>query len=126
MLEKALAFVSTEARHQVIDAVACELHNVGYQLEGNTEAFDAEWLARMLWSEETGAMVADWDLDQVGMAETRIRYITLARSALKVLPAYQERVAHRLVALSKVMRDLERGLRVAKREQKLALGERTR
>jgi len=108
-LDGALDFASLETRHWVADALACHLHNTGYALDGNTEASDVTWFARAIWESETGgAHPAFWENATEGFREG---YRRTARSVIKVLPAYQLRVAHRLIELSKVVRDIERAIR---------------
>jgi hypothetical protein len=113
-LESALHYASQEARAYVADSLACYLHNDGYALEGNTEANDVGWFARTLWADDTDSLSADWD--RAG-EPTQRGYLRLAQSVLRVLPNFQLRVAHRLITLSKVVRDIER----AEREQRSAL-----
>jgi hypothetical protein len=111
-LDGALDFASLEARHWVADALACHLHNTGYQLEGNTEASDVDWFAHSLWRAKTGGGPAAWDN---AAEDVREQYRHTARLVIQVLPQYQLRVAHRLIALSKVVRDIERAIRSARR-----------
>jgi hypothetical protein len=104
-LDDALGFASGQVRHHVADALACHLHNEGYALEGNTEANDIEWFARNLY--ENGG-TSSWDR---APESSRGEYRAIARNVLLVLPRFQERVAHRLISLSKVVREIERALR---------------
>jgi hypothetical protein len=107
-LDDALAFATRDAKHTVADALACHLHNDGYALEGNTETNDLEWFARTLWAEEMREMPTNWGkLPDV----TRERYRRAAGAVIRALPAFQLRVAHRLITLSKVTRDIERAMR---------------
>lgn len=46
--DKMTDFLTQEARRHVLDAIACEFHNQGYTLNGNTEASDVAWLARRI------------------------------------------------------------------------------
>lgn len=106
MLDDALAHVSREARHIVADQLACHFHNDGYTLEGNTEANDVEWFARVLYCRRD--IPVAWDRAD---ERTKDQYREIARGVLEVLPAFQTRVAHRLITLSKVVRDIERAER---------------
>ncbi|HEY7236550.1 MAG TPA: hypothetical protein VH539_20485 [Gemmatimonadaceae bacterium] len=108
-LDDALDFVSREAQHAVVDSLACHLHNDGYQLQGNTEANDVEWFARNIHQRRPGGgLPGDWD--HISEAE-RESYRAVSRAVIDALPAFQLRVAHRLITLSKVTRDIERALR---------------
>lgn len=104
-IESALDYASHEARHWMADALACHLHNDGYALEGNTEANDVDWFARNLADH---ARSVGWDRLEIGEQEY---YRATAKVVLAVLPDYQLRVAHRLITLSKVVRDIERAER---------------
>jgi hypothetical protein len=108
-LDDAMQYASREARHTVADALACHLHNDGYALEGNLEANDVEWFARLLWNEDAKPIRERWDT--LGDSD-RERYRQIARVVIATLPAFQLRVAHRLITLSKVVRDIERAERV--------------
>lgn len=111
-LEDALHYASRETRNYVADSLACHLHNEGYALEGNTEANDVEWFARRLWETDVEPIRQRWDtLTEDGREQWR----RIARAVIAALPDYQLRVAHRLIALSKVVREIERAER-AQRE----------
>jgi len=113
-LDDALAHCSREAQHAVADSLACHLHNEGYALEGNTEANDVEWFARAIYQTAVQGLPADWDRAE---EETREFYRETSRAVLAALPAFQLRVAHRLITLSKVTRDIERALRSERRRK---------
>lgn len=105
-LDDALAECSRDAKHAVVDSLACHLHNDGYALEGNTEANDVEWFARNLYERE--AEPGPWER---ATELAKRDYRSIARGVLAVLPQFQLRVAHRLITLSKVTRDIERASR---------------
>lgn len=111
-LDDALRFASLETRHWIADALACHLHNEGYALQGNTEASDIEWFARQLWERDTGGYGTSWD--HRAEEETKVAWRKVAVAVIAALPAYQLRVAHRLIALSKIVRDIESALRAEK------------
>lgn len=117
-LDDALHFASREAQQWVADALACHLHNTGYALEGNTEANDVEWFAQALYQDVTSGVRTHWEN---ATEEFREGYRRTARTVIRVLPDFQLRVAHRLIALSKVVRDIER----ARRKEVRALASRT-
>lgn len=110
-LEDALAFVPPPHRHNATDSLACYLHNDGYALEGNTEANDVEWFARTLFDRKNDNPGA-WNVMPEAAKEP---YQEIARAVLAVLPAFQLRIAHRLITLSKVVRDIERAARLEKK-----------
>jgi hypothetical protein len=106
-LDDALAFASIEQRYHVADALACHLHNDGYALQGNTEASDVDWFARNIF-ERDPVQRSSWERAASDVQET---FREIARVVIAALPAYQMRVAHRLITLSKVVRDIERAER---------------
>lgn len=116
LLEDALGFVTHKARHDVLDSLACYLHNTGYALQGNTEANDVEWFARRLWDHNNRGN-GRWDL-----ADDADTWRAIARVVVAALPDYQMRVAHRLIELSKVVRDIERAERSAQRDGRVSTG----
>lgn len=119
LLDDAMHYASREARHSVADALAAHLHNDGYALEGNTEANDVEWFARNLWAQDAGNTAADFDRPYVA-ENVREQWRRAARAVLAVLPAFQLRVAHRLITLSKVVRDIERAERQQRQQRQRA------
>jgi hypothetical protein len=117
-LDDALKYASQETRYRVADALACHLHNDGYQLEGNTEPSDVEWFARNIYERccddhYTWERAGDGDRDS---------YREVARAVMAVLPAFQLRIAHRLITLSKVVRDIERAERGQHKRASLRAG----
>lgn len=109
-LDDALEYVSREARHNIADTLACHLHNAGYALEGNTEESDLEWFARRMYEHRDPG---SWER---APQERRGEYREIARNVLAVLPDFQLRMAHRLIALSKVVRDIERAERAERKK----------
>ena len=105
-LDDALKYASQETRYHVADSLACHLHNDGHALNGNLEANDVEWLARNLY--ERPDAVSLWENAPL---DTRGEWRQIARRVIAVLPAFQIRIAHRLITLSKVVRDIERAER---------------
>ena len=87
-----------------LDAVACELHNHGHNLDGNTAESDLEWFARHMWEERWGKPPRHWEvaLNQ----DERDYWIRTAQAALAALPGLQARIASRCIALSKSVRML--------------------
>jgi hypothetical protein len=105
-LDDALNFCGQEARHFVADALACHLHNTGYQLEGNTQDTDVEWFARVIAQRVRSIEVpGQWDMLPPGVKES---YRETARAVIDCLPALQQRMANRLISLSKIMADISR------------------
>lgn len=112
-LDGALNFASRETRGYVADALACHLHNDGYALEGNTEANDVEWFARNLY--ERFHVNTVWERADDTAKE---RYRGIGRDVIALLPDLQLRIAHRLITLSKVVRDIERAERSQRKKAK--------
>lgn len=108
LLDDALGFVTGEARYNVLDSLACYLHNTGYALQGNNEASDVEWFARRLFEHDRHGN-GRWE-----SAENAEDWRSVARVVLAALPDYQRRVASRLIELSKVVRDIERAERAVR------------
>ena len=120
MLDDAMQFASQDARHALADSLAAHLHNDGYSLEGITEANDVEWFARRIYEQRRGFFEhRAWDL---ATKDDREAFCNIARAVISELPAYQLRVAHRLITLSKVVRDIER----AERKQRNVLRDQPR
>ena len=107
-LDSALKYASLETRHHVADALACHLHNTGQGLAGNTEANDVEWFARRIFMAEGDGSRANWHWD---VSERKDDYRQIARTVIRALPEFQLRVAHRLIELSKVTRDISEAAR---------------
>lgn len=108
-IETALEYASRETRNHVADSLACYLHNDGYALEGNTEANDVEWFARNTFERHPDRRDGrGWER---AADDEKERYRDIARGVMAVLPDFQLRIAHRLITLSKVVRDIERAER---------------
>jgi hypothetical protein len=123
-----LAEALARALDDAVDAVACDRHNDGAQLLGNTQASDLDWLARVLFEasrlgagdvrtvpwllgpEEWAvvgltpqALLGDGprrfdQLDEAGREAWR----KLGRIVLHVIPAFAERVGQRWMAQAKM------------------------
>ncbi len=111
-LQKALDFVSLESKQWVSDALACRLHNEGYQIKGNTEASDAQWLARTIWA--TLNPHEHHNSLERRSSEVQEEYLKIATACIKSIPQLAERIASRYIALSAAMRSEERILRTAR------------
>jgi hypothetical protein len=92
-LDDAMQYASREARHTVADALACHLHNDGYALEGNLEANDVEWFARLLWNEDAKPIRERWDTlgDSDRERYRRRRRRCLARHRARARPLARHR-----------------------------------
>lgn len=98
-----------ESHYYILDSIACNLHNDGHSLLGNTEESDLRWLARMMWQEKN-RMVGAGIWDTLPQPE-RDAWIETAGIAVKCLPALMGRIAHRSITISKALRSLERASR---------------
>lgn len=105
-IEDALDFASREQRYMVADALFCSLTNTGQQLDGNTAENDSEWLAREIWRDYASRRPLPEDIDKA-TAEQRSEWNAIARTCIKIMPRLQQRIASRLIALSKVLADIE-------------------
>lgn len=111
-LDDALDFCGQSERHKVADAIYCCLHNTGQTLAGNTQEDDVEWFARNLYEEWISHRPGPprWD---AASPEHREMFHGVARTCIKVMPRLQERIASRLIDLSRVLRAIERAERAA-------------
>lgn len=111
-LEEAMKYASHEARHHVADALYCHLHNTGQSLAGNTQESDVEWFARIMW-EQSGRKHGDrWEIELDAVKDNYRKFSALA---LGNMSKVQERIADRLIELSKVLQDIERAERAARK-----------
>jgi hypothetical protein len=96
-------FLSNMARYYMLDAIACEMHNEGYGLDGNRAENDTLWLARSFYDATRGARfnVAHWDnLSD----EERAEYIKQAEVIMRLIPQLMSRISDRCVRISKAVR----------------------
>lgn len=91
-------FIERMARYYMLDSVACEMHNEGYSLDGNTEASDLEWFARVLYEHDGYQSSFDTANDEI-----RKRYLRMAETCLKAIPALMGRVSARCIRISKAV-----------------------
>lgn len=111
-IEEALRYASQEARYFTADALFCHLHNTGQALDGNTEANDVVWMARNLWEHQSLTIRRVPHFENLP-DEERVKWEEIAALCLKVMPRLQQRIANRLILLSKVMEEIERAERRA-------------
>lgn len=97
-LEKNVDPIEQKARLYMLDAVACDMHNEGYSLDGNTEASDIRWFARLLYDSDDQRL--HWD--NAG-DEMRDRYLRLAVTTMKAIPALMGRMSARCIRISKAV-----------------------
>lgn len=97
-LSKNNDLVERMARYYMLDSVACEMHNEGYSLDGNTEASDLHWFARILYDSEMGHV--HWD--NAGSA-TQQTYIRRAEVCMKAIPALMSRMSARCIRISQAV-----------------------
>jgi len=125
-----------------LDALACELHNTGSYLLGNTYDTDLIWLAKRLFQcsrlgagdvrtthwllereqwealelKPEGLMGAPNRLEQLTDQEQEA-WLKLARIVAHVMPFYAERVGRRFMMQAKAIRATETALRQQDKEQ---------
>lgn len=115
LLSSSLKFVSEEARHWVLDAIAAELSNEAGTLIGNTAESDIRWFARELWARARDLIPGDFD--RYTTDEAKAEWDNLARAAISATPALMSRIGHRMQAHAKAFRTLERASRLERNSQ---------
>lgn len=110
--------ISQEHRYLVVDAVACEIFNLGNNLEGNTEESDLEWFARQIWLREDKMRVAGWWDAMIDSQKEE--YLGIARACLEALPYLMLRIAHRCQDYAKVLGALEKAERLESQRRRKA------
>lgn len=114
-IEDAMSYASQETRERVADALYCHLHNTGQTLAGNTQESDVEWFARIMWEDRDRRHGERWDNES---ETTKGLFREFAALAIKMMPRIQNRIASRLIELSKVMEDINRAEREATKKLK--------
>lgn len=98
-------YAGKEVGNLVLDSIACQLHNQGQSLKGNTAVHDQYWLARQMWVSE------HWNCNanQFDEAPTEVRefYCRMAGFAIAAIPGLMSRVADRAILHGKVFRSLQ-------------------
>lgn len=98
-------YAGKEAADLILDSIACQLHNEGHGLKGNTAVHDQYWLARELWASEHWNCNANQFDD--APSETRQFYCRMAGFAIAAIPGLMSRVADRAILHGKVFRSLQ-------------------
>lgn len=98
-LSKNNDLVERLARYYMLDSVACEMHNEGYSLDGNTEESDLRWFARLIYEHEGGRSPRFEDADD----KTREHYLRLAELCMKTIPALMSRMSARCIRISQAV-----------------------
>lgn len=97
-LSKNNDLVERLARYYMLDSVACEMHNEGHSLQGNTEESDLRWLARYIFDRDGDRL--GWD--QVPDA-VREHYLRLAKILMEAIPALMGRMSARCIRISQAV-----------------------
>ena len=108
-----LPYIAAEAEHLVVDAIACDLHNNGYALQGNTEQGDHEWFAAEIYGHQHKG--ADVSLDRLSEKD-RLFWKDVAQACVEAMPRLMSRIAHRCILHSRAMASLERAIRLEKKK----------
>jgi hypothetical protein len=103
-LTDALRAIGNDAADMVLDAVACTLHNDGGTLGGNTEGSDVDWLALIIWQDESHEVPGLWNTLADG---TKKHYRMRAMQFLRVMPRIAERIGNRMMTTAKAIRMIE-------------------
>lgn len=97
--------LSDHDRYLVLDSLFCQLHNKGYELQGNTEQSDFEWFAHIL----AGKIRHDTaNVFERLPAETQEHYREIAKAALETIPALMSRISARFILHSQALHELLR------------------
>jgi len=104
-----LEFSAGQAKHYILDSLACALHNEGYAIQGNREENDHKWLARAMWCARNGEASGVFDTLS---DDSKEEWYKLARAAINALPGLMGRIAQRAVSYSKALRSLDRAVRL--------------
>lgn len=115
-----LSFAGMQVQAHLLDALACQFHNEGWALDGNTEENDHRWLAQRMWASFTQAPAGSFDDLEAAEQE---RWCQMARAAISALPDLMGRIALRAVRWSKALRMLERAVRAESRREPRGLRE---
>jgi hypothetical protein len=102
---------SREVEHMIVDTIACDLHNNGYALEGNTGANDHEWLAAEI--HRHCGHHGGTPFDRLAESDQQF-WRGVAAACIAAMPRLMSRIAHRSILYSRAWRSLERALRVKK------------
>ena len=105
-----------DARHGILDSIACNLHNKGYSIQGNTEESDCRWLARAMYCDHPTRFAHEpRDFDRLNENE-QADWVRIAEIAVKCLPSLMSRIAHRVILMSQALRTMERAMREEKKK----------
>lgn len=110
-LQAALEAFSGEQVNHVLDALACELHNEGYALSGNTAESDQDWFAQWLYTVSANRSYHGRTAWQMLEPYEQKLWLALAQLCIECLPFLMERMASRYIAAAEAIRVLERGTR---------------
>lgn len=100
-ISDALDRVDRVNQYYLLDSLHCHIHNAWASMVGNTSESDGEWFADLI-----SRTVDDRPIDRAGN-ECQEYYRRIAKVAIEALPRLQERMAHRLLLLRDMMKDLE-------------------
>lgn len=121
-LQTALEQFTGESVRHVLDALACELHNEGYALSGNTPEGDDEWFAQWLYTVSANrGQHGRTAWDHLEPYEQKL-WLNLAGLCIECLPFLMERISSRYLSAAEAIRVLERGTRWDDRPFSVELG----
>ena len=101
LFDKLLEYVGIYQKEMLLDALYCDLHNVGYEIEGNTAATDLEWFAQSIYERATRKARWAWENET---EQERERYRLIAQTAIEELPWLCERMSARLIRQSQLIK----------------------
>lgn len=109
-----LEHVSRDAQRALVDSLACQFHNFGHNLGGNTQESDLDWFARTCWCEDTNRTSSAWD----ALPESeRKAHRERAATAIALLPRLMARIAHRAQNWAQALNALDRANREDERQR---------
>ena len=102
-------YAGEKAADLILDSIACQLHNEGHSLKGNTAVHDQYWLAREMWASEHWNCNANQFDD--APADTREFFCRMAGFAIGAIPMLMSRIADRAILHGKAFRSLQDAVR---------------
>jgi len=116
-LSEPFDFAWRESHNAILDSIACNLHNKGYSIQGNTEESDFRWLARAMYCDYPVRFSHEPRAFDNLTEEQRADWVRHAEIAVACLPALMSRIAHRVILMSQALRQMERARRIEKKQR---------
>lgn len=120
-LEAALEQFAGSSVNSLLDTIACELHNEGYALSGNTAESDEEWFAQWLYTVSANRSYHGRTAFEMLDPYEQKRWRALAQLCIECLPFLLDRISSRYISAAAAVRVLEKGTRWDDRPYKIDL-----